>query len=77
MDDEIKDNECVPDEPAFTMPETEYHHKASGLSKREYFAAQILCGLMAASPVRSTLTATRAAVEIADALINALNRDPK
>ncbi|WP_460912066.1 hypothetical protein [Spirosoma areae] len=46
----------------------------SGLTKREYFAAQALTGLLANSAYTKKETATTKAVEYADALIEALNK---
>jgi hypothetical protein len=74
----MKNNETNPNEPAFSKPAF-YHPDGgldspnTGLTKREYFAAMALQGLLALggvvyqSPVKS-------AVEYADALIEELNK---
>ena len=47
-----------------------------GLSKREYFAAIALQGLLAADSFRTMDERVRKAVQAADALIAALNAEP-
>ena len=53
--------------------EPEYH---TGLTKREYFAAMALQGLLSEQYWASAECAAKYSVDMADALINALNDKP-
>jgi len=53
--------------------EPEYH---TGLTKREYFAAMALQGMLAEQYWTSPENLARCSTEVADALINALNDKP-
>jgi hypothetical protein len=70
MENKIKTN---PDEPV--QPE-EYNtnYRFNGLTKREYFAAMALQGLLATNSTTSTEYYAIDAVRVADALINELNK---
>ncbi len=75
-------HKCDPDESAFPKPEDESSERAWGCTKREYFAALALQGLLAnegtlwqgSDNYHRVLKGTAmAAVEAADALIESLN----
>jgi hypothetical protein len=48
-----------------------------GLTKREYFAAMAMQGILASSADRGETAAGNMAVKFADAIIQALNKDEK
>jgi hypothetical protein len=56
---------------------TEFGTHHPGLTKREYFAATILSGLLSDSGVCTDLNLTDTAVEFADHLIASLNQEAK
>lgn len=74
-----------PDDSAFAFSEDEYYNEQqigsrlhSGLTKREYFAAQVLTGYLAAHvgegvQLPDPITAAQRSVIYADELITALN----
>jgi hypothetical protein len=70
-----------PDESAFTIPSVplpngEVAWGTGGLTKREYFAAQAMQGLLAKGDWESYAAIAKASVTSADTLIDALNAKP-
>lgn len=63
-----------PNHRAFPNPE---NSETEGLSKREYFAAAALQGLAGATKAHFADDTAMGAVVLADALIAALNKEPK
>ena len=65
------------DEYAFALCDTEFKTVQTGLTKREYFAAKALQGILSDSSTHgSAEDAVCASVRIADLLIEALNKQP-
>jgi hypothetical protein len=78
-----------PNDTAFVIPDCGHtdHHHCSGLTKREYFAAMAMQGILAnlhtyekgkysREGVQVTPSATLLAVDLSDALISELNKEP-
>ncbi len=68
-----KGDECAFAIPAFETPKTVWNKPQYGLTKREYFAAMAMQGLLASNNDNFTKPLAEYSVEKADQLINALN----
>ena len=53
----------------------QFLHYKEGLTKREYFAAMAMQGIITGESIIKPITTAQAAVNCADALINELNKD--
>ena len=69
-----KGDECAFAIPAFETPKTVWNRPQYGLTKREYFAAMAMQGLLASGVDNFRKPAVEYAVEYADDLINELNK---
>ena len=76
--DRSKGNQAIHPMEVWEEANTLYDHKVwkAGLTKREYFAAAALTGLLAANELPLTRAAIRA-VEVADTILDELNREDK
>ena len=63
----------LPNEPAFARPSSSTSHQ-DGLTKREYFAAMAMQGFLSEGEVSEIKTIAVLSVQMADALIEQLNK---
>jgi len=70
-----KADECAFAIPAFETPKTVWNRPQYGLTKREYFAAIALQGYLSTGEDATYDNYAEGAVNMADALIKALNKD--
>ena len=64
-----------PNDAAYAVPETADYCGQEGLTKRELFAAMVLSGRASTSDQATIRLNAKIAVELADALIEALNKE--
>jgi hypothetical protein len=67
-------DECAFAIPAFETPKTVWNRPQYGLTKREYFAAMAMQGIVSTDMVDTYENFAMASVGMADALIKALNK---
>lgn len=61
--------------PAFDTPDKFYNEEQDGLTKREYFAALAMQGIVSTDLADTYENFAKASVAMADALIKALNKE--
>lgn len=61
--------------PAFGTPDNLYNEEQDGLTKREYFAAMAMQGIVSTDLADTYENFAKASVAMADALIKALNKE--
>lgn len=70
-----KGNECAFAIPAFEQPKKLWNEPQYGLTKREYFAALAMQGIVSTDLADTYENFAKASVAMADALIKALNKE--